>query len=60
MAQVNAAIYQYVFPEALPSNAIRSLDTLKQVSINGSYSHIKDDVTAVLGKAHSPPPPLTS
>lgn len=50
VARINAAVYQYVFPEALPSNAVRSLDTLKQVSINGSYCHIKDDVTRVLGE----------
>jgi len=50
MARTNTAIFQYVFPHVLPSNAVRSLDIVKQVSINGSTAHLKDEVAFILGE----------
>ena len=48
-AEFNTAVLQHVFPQALPSDRVRSLHTLKQVSINGTQLPLSQDTAFVLG-----------
>ena len=51
VARKNTAILAHVFPQALPSNTVRSLEALKQVQVEGvTLQATRDFVESVLGE----------